>query len=95
MSIPWMCDGSQVKQLSDPSSIALTLGTQRVCAPCRHHNTTTLIDINYNPHPCTIDGVLCHVDQERSLHRLGDLIEYLFVHEDNASERDMFKMIYD
>jgi hypothetical protein len=58
-------------------------------------NTTTFIDINYNPHPCTIDSVLCHVDQERNLHRLGDLIEYLFVHEDNTSERDMFKMIYD
>ena len=57
-------------------------------------STDIFIEINYNPHPCTIDGVLKEVDQERSLQRLGDLIEYLFEHHDNASESDMFRMIY-
>ncbi len=57
-------------------------------------STATIIEINYNPHPCTIAGVRREVDQERSLQRLGDLIEDLFEHHDNLSASGMFKMIY-
>jgi len=57
-------------------------------------STATFIEINYNPHPCTIDGVLHEVHQERSLQRLGDLVEDLFKHHDNSSESGQFKMIY-